>query len=122
MTPDDRPGDGREQTGGLDDKPSSFHSRLLIRSRTGLPDYRQRHKMMKLAEEWGWLGQIAGQAAIFAAGLAIGGGIVLLRRGEPSIYRAAIIIGLGVGCMVFAIVGQLVARGANRRSASHARG
>jgi hypothetical protein len=122
MTPENRAGDSWEQADQLEGSKRSFHGQLLIRSKTNLPDAHRLNKLVMLTARWGWITQVLGQGAIFVGGLAIGGGFVLIRRGDPFPGRPGIIIGVGVGCMLFAILAQLLARGASRRWASTARG
>lgn len=122
VTPEER-GSDRSDVGPADDvSHHSFHGHLLISSKTNLPARHKVGRFSRLVDRWGWLGQLVGQGAIFVAGLAIGGGVMISRRGGPSRFSPELIIGLGVGCMLFAIVTQIVARDASRKWNASARG
>jgi hypothetical protein len=99
----------------------SFHGRLLIRSSASRMENRNWRMLASLADRWGWLGQLIGQGIIFAGGVAIGGGYVLLKRGEEGRVRPEIMIGFGVGCLLCAIVAQLLVREATNRATSPSR-
>jgi hypothetical protein len=121
MTPENRAGDGWEQAVEFDGSKRSFHGQLVIRSKSNLPDAHRVNKLVMLTARWGWITQVIGQVGIFVGGLAIGGGFVLFKSGERFPVRSRIIIGVGVGCMLFAILAQLLAREASRRWAPTAR-
>jgi hypothetical protein len=114
-----RTGDGRVEAADIDASRRSFHSRLLIRSKESLVDERRRGLFSGLAAQWGWVGPLIGQGSIFAGGLAIGGGLVLLRRGEGARARPELLITFGIGCVLFAILTRLFAI---KRAAASARG
>jgi hypothetical protein len=121
MALEDLSADGLEKAHDEKRLGPSFHGRLLIRSSASRADHRNRRMFATFADRWGWLGQLIGQGAIFAGGLAIGGGVMLLRRGEEGRVRPEIMIGFGIGCILFAIVAQLLVKEATRRVTSPSR-
>ena len=96
---DNRPGHTRQPAGEIDLARASFHGLLLVRSKMSLTEYRRRKRLLRIADRWGSLAKLIGQGAIFAGGLAVGGGIMLLRRGEALRGRPGIVILVGGACM-----------------------
>ncbi len=115
----------RGQLAEPDGSGSSFHDRLLRRSATSLPDYRKARPLFRLAPRTAWLtafGQIVGHGGIFAGGLAIGGGAMLLRQGELLKERPGMMIAAGLVFVALAILSKLLAREWSKSRASAAGG
>ncbi len=121
MAPEDRAGDGRVESAGLETSRRSFHSRLLLRSGERLVENRRRWILLRLADRWGWLGQLIGQGTIFAGGLAIGGGAMLISRGEEARALPGLLIAVGIGCVLFVIVARIAAMEMMKRGTTSAR-
>ena len=115
MNPENEVGQDRGQVAKPEGRGSSFHNRLLSRSATSLPDYRKARPffLFRLAPRMAWLsaiGQIVGHGGIFAGGLAIGGGVMLLRRGELLKETPGMMIVAGLVFVALAILSKLIAR------------
>ena len=89
-----------------------FHGQLTDRAKIVLPPSRRRGLLAKYSIRGGWLAVLGviGQGALFAGGLAIGAGIMLLRRGEPLKAGPGIMIVIGLGCLVAALAAQILSR------------
>ena len=79
--------------GWRSDRPcsTSFHGGLPDRSKRVCTHVAGVSRLSKIAESMGGWSPVDGQAAIFLGGLAIGDGIVLLKRASPGAGRAGII-------------------------------
>ena len=73
--------------------------------------------------DWrGAVGRLAGQGAIFIGGLMIGGGLVLLKKGEALAPRPGLMLAAGVGLLVIGLVANLLTRESSGLGPSTARG
>lgn len=119
---DDHPGHVRQQASEIDMARASFHGLLLARSKASLTDYRRRKRFLRFADQWGWLARLTGQGVIFSGGLMVGGGLLLLRRGDVLRGRSGIVIGLGVACMVLATLAHFLSKKAIRKAMTEPQG
>ena len=117
MLPGHQAGPGKDEIPEIVEPVHSFHDRLLSRSRTCLAG-RKRGRPGRIANRSTWLpatARLIGEGAIFAGGLAIGNGIVNLRLGRPWTGRPGMVIAIGLGCILFAILARLAPKfGASR--------
>jgi hypothetical protein len=125
MNPSKQAVDDREGSDVLDVPESSFHGRLLSRSIKSLPDPRKRRPPFKRPARTGRLVVLVvlvRQVVIFAGGMGIGGGMMLLEKGEPLKGRPALMIGGGIALVVASILLSLAARELTNSETSAARG
>jgi hypothetical protein len=118
MTPMVHPGDGTGKPAVRKSEWRAFHGGLATRSNSGQSANRRRRNLLRLADRWGWLGPFLVQGATFAGGLALGGGLVLIGRGEEWRSRSGVMIGVGVACVLFGLLSQLIVKGITRRGTS----
>jgi hypothetical protein len=124
MNPEKLDCDGREKK-VVEVSDPSFHGRLLKSAIKSLPDHRKRRLPFKRPAWTGWpvvLGRLVGQGAIFAGGLLIGGGVMMLRRGEPLADRPGMMIVAGVAFVLLSILSNLLAKESPKPETSAARG
>jgi hypothetical protein len=115
MSSGTRSGQGRDDSGEFKASTRAFHDLLLNRSKDALPP-RRRNRLTKWLDRHPRLKRgisllfLMGCGAIFAGGVALGAGIVLLRRGEELRGRPGMIIAAGLGCMLLTILAGLVVK------------